>query len=181
VTPGFGGFMPAGSGAARDRDYRLWVEKYGEEQAKYLLEVMAGWANNYTHGVLIDFDFTQPLRLDEQVRQVCAERGWQFDRLPGDLGLSNAGSMVAGGARVSRVHPADSGSQRRCRTSSSSRRRSDGRAGEAATSVRPPIQGGEAASMWRSHVLGEPHCSCERALGPRTGCIPLPRRSAFAP
>lgn len=87
AAAGFGGFMPAGSAAARERDYRFWVEKYGEEQAKYLLEVMAGWASHYTHGVLIDYDFTRPLRLDEPVRQVCAERGWQFDHLAGDLGL----------------------------------------------------------------------------------------------
>jgi hypothetical protein len=87
VPAGFGGFMPAGSAAARERDYQVWVEKYGEEQAKYLMEVMAGWASQYTHGVLIDFDFTQPLRLDDKVRAVCAERGWQFESLEGDLGL----------------------------------------------------------------------------------------------
>ena len=71
---GFGGFMPAGAASARQADYESWVKKYGEEQAQYLLEVMAGWAQHYTHGVLIDFDFTKPLRLEDQVRQVCTER-----------------------------------------------------------------------------------------------------------
>jgi hypothetical protein len=87
VPEGFGGFMPAGSAATRDRDYQAWVAKYGEEQARYLMEVMAGWATHYTHGTLIDFDFTQALGLEGQVRGVCAERGWQFERLEGDLGL----------------------------------------------------------------------------------------------
>ena len=42
---------------------------------------------NYSHGVLIDFDFTKPLQLDDQVKQICAERGWQFERVEGDLRL----------------------------------------------------------------------------------------------
>jgi len=87
VQAGFGGFLPAGSVAARQKDYALWVQKYGEEQARYLMDVMAGWATHYSHGVLIDFDFTKPLRLGEQVQQVCTERGWQFEELRGDLGL----------------------------------------------------------------------------------------------
>lgn len=87
VQAGFGGFLPAGSASARQKDYDAWVKKYGEEQAKYLVEVMAGWAQHYTHGVLIDFDFTKPLRLENQVQGVCTERGWQFEELAGDLGL----------------------------------------------------------------------------------------------
>jgi hypothetical protein len=84
---GFGGFMPAGTAASCQQDYQLWVKKYGEDQAQYLMEVMAGWATHYSHGVLIDFDFTKPLRLETQVQQVCTERGWQFEELRGDLGL----------------------------------------------------------------------------------------------
>lgn len=87
VPAGFGGFMPASSAAAREQDFELWSKKYGEEQARYLMDVMAGWATHYSHGVLIDFDFTKPLGLESQVRQVCAERGWQFEELRGDLGL----------------------------------------------------------------------------------------------
>ncbi|HRZ57156.1 MAG TPA: DUF1638 domain-containing protein [Candidatus Paceibacterota bacterium] len=87
VQAGFGGFMPAGTAAARQKDFDVWAKKYGEEQARYLMDVMAGWAAHYTHGVLIDFDFTRPLALESQVRQVCDERGWQFEALPGDLRL----------------------------------------------------------------------------------------------
>jgi len=38
---GHGLFMPAQSAAAREEEYTRWVEKYGEEQAQYLREVMA--------------------------------------------------------------------------------------------------------------------------------------------
>lgn len=87
VPAGFGGFMPASTATTRQSDYDLWVSKYGEEQARYLMDVMAGWAAHYSHGVLIDFDFTKPLQLEAQIRQVCAERGWQFEEMRGDLGL----------------------------------------------------------------------------------------------
>ena len=51
------------------------------------MEVMGQWTASYTHGVLIDYDFTKPLKLDEQVQGICQQRGWQFERLAGNLGL----------------------------------------------------------------------------------------------
>jgi hypothetical protein len=68
-------------------NYQTWVEKYGEDQAKYLLEEMGRWTTSYSHGTLIDFEFVRHLKLREQVQQICAEKGWQYDELPGDLGL----------------------------------------------------------------------------------------------
>jgi hypothetical protein len=63
------------------------VQKYGEDQAKYLLEEMSRWTDSYTHGTLITLDFVKHLKLQEEVRQICAERGWQYDEIQGDLGL----------------------------------------------------------------------------------------------
>jgi hypothetical protein len=82
-------FLPsrAGLGGGRPAAYAEWVKKYGEEKARYLLEVMDTWTANYTHGVLIEFDFTRTLKLREQVEAICAERGWEFKELEGDLGL----------------------------------------------------------------------------------------------
>jgi len=80
-------FMPANATTNLNATYESWVKKYGEEKAQYLREVMGEWANHYSHGVLIDFDFTKPLKLDEQVNQICAERGWEFERVEGDLRL----------------------------------------------------------------------------------------------
>lgn len=82
-----GMFMPANASANLNATFEYWVKKYGEEKAEYLREVMGDWSNHYSHGVLIDFDFTKPLKLDEQVKQICAERGWQFEQVEGDLRL----------------------------------------------------------------------------------------------
>ena len=48
---------------------------------------MGQWTASYTHGVLIDFDFTKPLRLPEQVEQICQRRAWSFEQVPGSLQL----------------------------------------------------------------------------------------------
>lgn len=83
------GFLPApaGLGGSRDEVYAQWVNKYGEEKARYLAEVMGAWAGHYTHAVLIQFDFTRHLNLTAQVQAICAQRGWQFQEIQGDLGL----------------------------------------------------------------------------------------------
>lgn len=83
------GFLPtpAGLGGSSQAAYAEWVRKYGQEKARYLAEVMDAWTAHYTHGVLIQFDFTRPLNLAEQVRAICAQRGWQFQEIEGDLSL----------------------------------------------------------------------------------------------
>lgn len=63
------------------------VRKYGEDGAAYLLQMMREWTQHYTHGALIEFDFTRALRLGEQVLEICRQRGWEFEEIRGDLGL----------------------------------------------------------------------------------------------
>jgi hypothetical protein len=67
--------------------YEDWGRKYGEEQARFLMEEMGRWAESYTHGTLIDFNFTRPLKLKEQVCAICKERNWTYSELEGDLSL----------------------------------------------------------------------------------------------
>jgi hypothetical protein len=82
-------FLPtrAGLNVANEAIFAEWVEKYGKDRAEYLMEVMGHWTESYTHGVLIDFDFTKPLHLHEQVETICQRRGWHFEQVEGDLHL----------------------------------------------------------------------------------------------
>jgi hypothetical protein len=48
---------------------------------------MSRWTDSYSHGTLITFDFVKHLKLQEEVRQICTERGWEYDELKGDLGM----------------------------------------------------------------------------------------------
>ncbi|HUU10079.1 MAG TPA: DUF1638 domain-containing protein [Phycisphaerae bacterium] len=72
-------------------EYQELVAKYGEDNAKYLAEFMSAWETHYTRGVLIEFDFARHLGLQEQVRETCREKGWEFATVPGDLALIQAG------------------------------------------------------------------------------------------
>ena len=82
-----GASLPASANASLKATYAQWVQKYGEDQAKYLLEEMSRWTNSYSHGTLINFDFVKHLKLREQVQQICAERGWEYAETEGDFGL----------------------------------------------------------------------------------------------
>jgi hypothetical protein len=77
----------AGDTAITNTTYKQWVAKYGEDNARHLLQVMNQWTENYTHGVLIDFGFAKPLHLHEQVQKICHQRGWEFQEIEGDLRL----------------------------------------------------------------------------------------------
>jgi hypothetical protein len=80
-------FLPSNVKTAANATYQQWVEKYGEEEAKYLLETMGNWAQNYHHATLIEFDFTKELNLAQQVQGICADQCWEFERAEGDLSL----------------------------------------------------------------------------------------------
>jgi hypothetical protein len=82
-----GASLPANSALNLDSTYQQWVQKYGEDQAKYLLEEMSRWTEAYSHGSLIDFDFLKDLDLARRVQEICADKGWTYDQLPGDLSL----------------------------------------------------------------------------------------------
>jgi uncharacterized protein DUF1638 len=79
--------LPAGPGLNLSGAYQGWVEKYGEEQAKYLLEEMSRWTEAYSTGTLIDFDFLGHLGLRDQVEQICRQKKWRYNQLAGDLDL----------------------------------------------------------------------------------------------
>jgi hypothetical protein len=80
-------FMPARSHAGVSATFAQWVERYGEEKARYLMEVVDEWTAHYTRGTLIDFTFTTPLKLGERVKQICQDRGWEYTQVEGDLTL----------------------------------------------------------------------------------------------
>lgn len=71
----------------RQSSFDRLAAKYGEDNARYITEVLGHWKTVYTHGALIEFPFTAHLGLEERVREICRERGWEFMKLEGDLSL----------------------------------------------------------------------------------------------
>ncbi len=84
---GGGTLLPAPGSPGAAAVYEQWVAKFGEEQARYLMEAMGEWTQHYTHGVLIDFPFARGLGLDAEVKGICERNGWQFESTEGDLSL----------------------------------------------------------------------------------------------
>ena len=76
-----------GAGLGGQLEYDSLVEKYGEDNAKYLLETMSNWTENYKRGMYIDFDFASHLSAKERAKEICKERGWEYTEVPGDLAL----------------------------------------------------------------------------------------------
>jgi hypothetical protein len=65
------------------------IEKYGEDNGRYIMETMESWQgpNNYDTLGYIDMDIGNFDRYEEQSRQEACDKGWSFKRLQGDTSL----------------------------------------------------------------------------------------------
>ncbi len=71
--------------ADMEQVYREYVDKYGQDNADYLMEEMGAWQEHYSRAAYIE---TQEIALPDysgQVREEAARRGWTFDKLAGSL------------------------------------------------------------------------------------------------
>ena len=62
------------------------VEKYGEENADYLLEQFNNFTRHYERLAYIATPVPQSARWEKAAKEIAHQRGWKFERLPGDLG-----------------------------------------------------------------------------------------------
>jgi hypothetical protein len=76
---------------AREKIYQEYVEKYGEENAQYLMDVLHNWQKNYNRALFIRCPIEELRSLDEpvkaKVRGVASENGWTFEETEGDMRL----------------------------------------------------------------------------------------------
>ncbi|MEW6751495.1 MAG: DUF1638 domain-containing protein [Candidatus Latescibacterota bacterium] len=78
---------PQGAALGEQRTYQEMVERYGEENARYLADFMGAWVQHYSRGAYIEFEFSAHLPHREQARALCREHGWEYAQLAGDLAL----------------------------------------------------------------------------------------------
>lgn len=69
-----------------DLSFEQLVEKYGEDNARYLFEEL-GFSKNYGQFTFIEMGVEPDGRFEEQTRQSAAERGWKYEKLQGDLSM----------------------------------------------------------------------------------------------
>lgn len=67
--------------------YEELVAKYGEDNAKFLYEELCNMTRNYTGLTFIEMGIEPDDRFERQSREEAAERGWKFEKVPGDMTL----------------------------------------------------------------------------------------------
>lgn len=84
---GTGSALSMGSGADTDLElvYDEYVQKYGKDNADYLMEVIGAWQSHYQRAVYIDMGIADGAGVAARAQAEAARRGWTFERLPGDM------------------------------------------------------------------------------------------------
>ena len=76
------------------------IEKYGEDNGRYLYEQFTGFQSSYHTLTFIETGLECDSRFEEQARQEAARRGWEFEKLTGDLGLLRRLATAIGTAMI---------------------------------------------------------------------------------
>jgi len=67
-----------------DKQYDEYVQKYGLENAQYLMSIMGTWHNHYQRAVFIDMNLGESKAVEEQARKEATHYGWQFEKIDGN-------------------------------------------------------------------------------------------------
>ena len=70
-----------------DSQYNDLVEKYGEDNAKYLFDMLCNTTRNYSGIAYIAMGLGSDPTFEEESRRDAAARGWSFTRVQGDMRL----------------------------------------------------------------------------------------------
>lgn len=81
--------LGVGSGTEDDLKvtYAQYVEKYGRENADYLMEALGAWRSHYDRAAYIDLRIADAASVEARARDDADRRGWAFARIAGDLVL----------------------------------------------------------------------------------------------
>ena len=70
-----------------DEVYEQYVEKYGQENADYLMEVMGEWGKHYQRSVFIDTGLGDGAKFEAAAQEQAQKRGWSYERREGNRRL----------------------------------------------------------------------------------------------
>jgi len=79
--------LGATSDASLQESYQEYVEKYGEENAAYLMEVMGGWKAHYNRAAFIAMGVGTDEKAAAAAREQADKNGWAFEQVQGDMVL----------------------------------------------------------------------------------------------
>jgi hypothetical protein len=64
--------------------YQTYVDRYGQDNADYLMSMMGAWQQHYQRAAYIDMGVGDGSVVEAQARADADRRGWQFERMEGD-------------------------------------------------------------------------------------------------
>ena len=70
-----------------NKTYQEYVEKYGEENAQYLTELLGDWFKNYKKLAYIDTNIGDFQEYKELTRQQATDKGWEYEEVQGSVSL----------------------------------------------------------------------------------------------
>lgn len=70
-----------------DATYQEYVEKYGQDNADYLMEVMGAWQSHYNRAAFIDVGIGDGRPVAGIAQAEAERRGWNFERMAGNITL----------------------------------------------------------------------------------------------
>lgn len=77
--------LGSGINADLEAEYEGYVQKFGKDNADYLMEVMGAWQKHYQRAVFIDLGLGNGLDVEEKARAEADRRSWIFERMQGDI------------------------------------------------------------------------------------------------
>jgi hypothetical protein len=84
------GWIETGLQPGKDRDEKLfqeYKEKYGEENAQYLMQIEKDWAKRYGWATYIDWNFKNAGKYKEYTKKSADYLNWSYDEIKGDMSL----------------------------------------------------------------------------------------------
>jgi hypothetical protein len=86
---GSGSALSLGSGSdiQLQEVYEEYVEKYGKDNADYLMQVMGAWQSHYQRAAYIEMGVGDGTAVESRAQAEAVRRGWTFERIAGDMVL----------------------------------------------------------------------------------------------
>ncbi len=73
------------SSQSKEKRYAEYVQKFGEDNARFLMETEEGWTKHYTHAAWIDFPSFRFLNCRNMVEEIAQKKSLAFREIPGNL------------------------------------------------------------------------------------------------
>jgi hypothetical protein len=70
-----------------ERTLKEYIEKFGEDNARYLMETEQGWLKEYKWATYIDWGFANSSQEKQFTKKAAEYLGWEYDEVKGDSGL----------------------------------------------------------------------------------------------